>query len=236
MDKPSLPKRKVCKQCKCLFDQKYGRPKKYCSSKCSLEAMKSPRNKPNIKKGSRLRYGPEKKCANCNETFVAYRSTSVVCSKKCFGERRRKTGDWRGVKAWAKKYWSEPKNRLKRAKKLKLITLDGVAREICRLRSGCEATGFHDLQCKGSLHWAHIISRTYHKVRWDEDNCLLLCAAHHIFYTYRHIQWEQFLDQKIGRDKYDELKRRAMVSGKVFKPDVYEKLLIRLNALKSTRS
>ena len=222
---------KKCQRCGEEFEQRYGRPAKYCSPRCHNEAQKDKRSDPSVKKGTRQRYGPVKKCVICGESFVAYRSTALVCSRRCSGKYRSEHKDKKALAKKVKEHWLNPANRLKRAKKLKLATLDAVAREICRFRPGCEAAGFHGLQCKGSLQWAHIVGRTYHKVRWDEDNCFLLCSGHHILYTYRHIEWEEFLDQKIGRDKYEELKRRARAEGKVSRIDVYKRLLRRLEEL-----
>ena len=110
---------------------------------------------------------------------------------------------------------------------MSLSTLDVNARAICRVRGVCEAAGNDGVQCKGSLQWAHIVSRTYHRVRWDEDNCLLLCAAHHFFYGLRHLEWEDFLDRRIGRAKYEELKLRARSGPKTDRLAVYERLLAR---------
>lgn len=119
------------------------------------------------------------------------------------------------------------KQRTKKAKKSslpKLKQLDDLAREACRQRGSCEAAGLDSIRCGGSLQWAHILSRNYHKVRWDSDNCLYLCAAHHTFYTYRPVHWRWFLIMKIGEPKLLDLERRSMSTGKVDRIAILEKL------------
>ena len=110
------------------------------------------------------------------------------------------------------------------ASRIKLKKLDDMARDLCRRRTGCEAKGLDTVKCDGALQWAHILSRIYHKVRWAEDNCLYLCAAHHVFYTFRPLEWREFLKKKIGIEKLEELERRALAEGKVDRLEVYERL------------
>lgn len=55
---------------------------------------------------------------------------------------------------------------------------------------GCRAAGTNSgPTCSGYLQCAHIISRRYRAVRWDEDNAVALCAAHHMFWTHRPLEW-----------------------------------------------
>lgn len=58
-----------------------------------------------------------------------------------------------------------------------------------RARGHCELAGRDAVSCLGNLQTAHIFSRRYHAIRWDEDNALCLCAAHHTFYTHRVELW-----------------------------------------------
>ena len=64
--------------------------------------------------------------------------------------------------------------------------------------------------CAGPKQCAHIVSRTYRSVRWDEDNAFCLCAGAHVFYTHHPIHWEQFVTKRIGADAYADLKTRAL--------------------------
>jgi hypothetical protein len=98
---------------------------------------------------------------------------------------------------------------------------DDLARELCRKRRVCEAhlTPFATneageiTQCSGYLQWAHIVSRTYKWTRWRRDNCFLLCAAHHLFFTYRPVHWERFVVSKMGPKAYERLKLDAYATG-----------------------
>lgn len=111
-----------------------------------------------------------------------------------------------------------------RQKPPKLDKLDKLARELCRRRGKCEAVGAAGVQCSGSLQWAHILSRSYHKVRWDLDNCLFMCAAHHTYYTFRPIEWRRYIISRIGEERLYELEQRAIADGKVDRFAVLQRL------------
>lgn len=70
---------------------------------------------------------------------------------------------------------------------------DNLARDKCRLRGKCEAAGLDALTCKGVLQWCHIVERSELGIRWDEFNCLCMCQAHHLYYTYRPFRWQLFI-------------------------------------------
>lgn len=62
--------------------------------------------------------------------------------------------------------------------------------------------------CKGNLQCAHIMSRRYIALRWDDRNAVPLCMAHHHWFTHRPADWEQWCRDN-GID-WDELRRRAL--------------------------
>lgn len=115
------------------------------------------------------------------------------------------------------------KKKRERIKKRKttLKQCDDLARELCRKRRVCEAhlTKFASsedgeiTQCAGYLQWAHVVSRSYKWTRWRRDNCFLLCAAHHLYFTYRPVHWEKFVVSKMGHTAYERLKRAAYETG-----------------------
>jgi hypothetical protein len=74
---------------------------------------------------------------------------------------------------------------------------------------GCRAYGTNSgPQCSGYLQCAHIISRRYRAVRWDEDNAVTLCAAHHMFWTHRPLEWIVWVN---GQNlDYEGLRWRAL--------------------------
>lgn len=64
-----------------------------------------------------------------------------------------------------------------------------------RLRDGmCRACGDRDptqLQC------AHVWSRSYHAVRYDERNAVALCRADHVRYTHHPLEWQVWVEANI---------------------------------------
>lgn len=53
---------------------------------------------------------------------------------------------------------------------------------------------------------AHIISRRYGSVRFLLGNAVTLCAQHHMFYTHRPLEWDEWVIARIGLAGYNELK------------------------------
>lgn len=219
-------KSKKCHKCGIEFEivgkaVRYQR-KSFCSQACassySWEQKALSRGDSSTVKNGKKFYGPAKTC-KCGEEFIGHWENSQFCSRRCATKFGRK----QNVEKLVKRY----------SVKLKLVTLDAMAREICRKRGSCEAAGEDGLQCSGSLQWAHIVSRTYHKTRWDDDNCLYLCAAHHFFYTNRTIHWKEFLKRKIGLEKLEQIEARAISAGKVDRIEVYKRLKENVDSIRS---
>ena len=55
----------------------------------------------------------------------------------------------------------------------------------------CRAAGYK-LGCSTLLQCAHVVSRRYRSVRWDGDNAVALCAAHHVWFTHHPLEWEDW--------------------------------------------
>lgn len=93
-------------------------------------------------------------------------------------------------------------------------TLDLYAKRICKFRGRC-------LRCKRNfpLEWAHIISRGYHMIRWDLQNCMCLCHFCHYYFTNHPAEFDLFVRAKIGDELYWELRRRASNYSKGARPD-----------------
>ena len=106
-----------------------------------------------------------------------------------------------------------PKRRKKRVSLVKKA--DRLFSVAIRDRDGrCLACGARDnLQC------AHIISRRYTNdgLRWDFQNAVTLCHRDHVFYTYRPLEWESWVDERFP-GRLTRLKRRAL--GPIKKPDL----------------
>jgi 5-methylcytosine-specific restriction endonuclease McrA len=63
--------------------------------------------------------------------------------------------------------------------------------------------------CSGYLQCAHIISRRYRAIRWNEANAMALCQAHHTFWTHRPLEWQVWVFNHRGID-YPRLRWRAL--------------------------
>jgi hypothetical protein len=59
-----------------------------------------------------------------------------------------------------------------------------------RQQGHCVAEGDH----LGYLQCAHIISRCYHNIRWDERNAVCLCARHHSYFTHHPVEWDTWVE------------------------------------------
>ena len=70
---------------------------------------------------------------------------------------------------------------------------DALFSAAVRSRGVCEIAewGLAGPPCSGALQCCHIISRRYRAIRWDEDNALCGCQAHHTYYTHRPLEWEE---------------------------------------------
>jgi hypothetical protein len=114
-----------------------------------------------------------------------------------------------------------------RLKKLLRKDADRLARKRVLARGVCEAAGFDDVACNGSLQWAHIIRRRYLSVRWDDDAANCLCAAHHVYFTHHPLAEERFHIAYLGEENLQALKRRAESANG---PPDYDAILDRLRS------
>lgn len=77
--------------------------------------------------------------------------------------------------------------------------------EIVRRKGQCERCGSEEfLQC------AHIVSRTYSATRTSLDNAFCLCAGCHMYFQKWPIEFGLFTFDKIGKRKYNALKKAAL--------------------------
>ena len=86
--------------------------------------------------------------------------------------------------------------------------LDDLQREYIRLRDKvCRKCGkTFDLQV------AHIFSKGAggKAVRWDEDNVVLLCRKHHLYWAHKEpIEFNDWVKEQLGETKFNNLKLRA---------------------------
>lgn len=67
--------------------------------------------------------------------------------------------------------------------------------------------------CKGPLQCAHIFSRRYEGSRWMRSNAVSLCAGHHVFYTHRPEEWDDWRRAFLA-NQYEYVRGRALYGGK----------------------
>lgn len=82
----------------------------------------------------------------------------------------------------------------------------------------CELAGADSITCNGVLQWAHIFTRSILHMRYEPYNHLILCAGHHLFYTYHPIEWVRVLE----RNYPDRLAIAEANRYKYGKPDYQE--------------
>ena len=85
---------------------------------------------------------------------------------------------------------------------------DIVFSKVIKLRSNyiCEETGeIGNVQC------AHIVSRRYMSTRWDLTNAICLSAKRHLYYTYRPVEWKEYINKRFGKQRLEMLERQALV-------------------------
>jgi len=94
---------------------------------------------------------------------------------------------------------------------------DDLFREIIRIRDNwtCQRTGIK--LNKNNADCAHLFSRDYKRIRWDESNACLLRKGIHK--NWAHVKYEEFRDwfiQRIGQDEFNRLKLRSRVRGTIY--------------------
>lgn len=107
------------------------------------------------------------------------------------------------------------------AAKSKVTTkkLDTLFSKLIRAVGKCHVCGTdQNLQC------CHIISRRYHQTRWDLRNAIAMCRSHHVYYTYRPIEWEIYIEKSFGKKHYLALRDKAQKIGKLDHNQIYEDL------------
>jgi hypothetical protein len=88
--------------------------------------------------------------------------------------------------------------------------LDKLSSQIVRSRGECE-------RCKRKdkpLFCAHIHPRTKYNTRFDLENLLSLCWHCHQWAHLNPIDFSDFVREKLGMKKYDDLRIRANLSAK----------------------
>jgi hypothetical protein len=88
--------------------------------------------------------------------------------------------------------------------------LDTLWSEIIRSRGKCEKCGRTD-----TLAAHHYHRRVKFNTRWDLENGVCLCFYHHIYWAHKDTdESRDWFHDKLGEEKFNNLKIRARISGK----------------------
>lgn len=136
-------------------------------------------------------YGELEDCEHCGMKFFRPRSVkSMLCSASCRAKvKKAKARAARKVSPSAKKTEAD-----------RLFSL------IVRSAGYCQLAVLASDKCKGPLQCAHIYSRSFLAIRWDERNARAGCAGHHLYYTGRPDEWEDWRQDQLPPDVYKALR------------------------------
>lgn len=98
-----------------------------------------------------------------------------------------------------------PKKKKKSDRERLKKQLDDLLSIIIRSKGKCERCGK-----TSPLNTAHIFSRRNLATRWDKDNVLCLCVGCHFWGHQNPILFTEFVMGKIGKEKYEELKKKSI--------------------------
>ena len=113
--------------------------------------------------------------------------------------------------------------------KIKLRYTDGLYRKwrLVRDHFTCQKCGQpYPPDNAGSLEVAHFHSRRHENTRFDEENTLCLCRVrcHQYFDTHR-TEFEAFMLERLGQERYDLLELRAHITKK--RDDASDRLILK---------
>jgi hypothetical protein len=91
----------------------------------------------------------------------------------------------------------------------------------------CEKCGYYEAPPTQRIQCSHYLGRSYKAIRFDDDNCDVLCATcHHVLEDAKQYEYREWKIAKLGQEKHDELWRKANNS-QGEKHSIYE-LMVRL--------
>lgn len=110
-------------------------------------------------------------------------------------------------------------------------TLDRMLSALTRSEGACVNCGSaKNTQC------AHGFSRRYRSARWDRRNVFCLCQKCHMYYTFRPLEWDDWLRERWGEDLYAELRALAQSTEKVDLDAVRDEIAAEIRARGITMS
>ena len=125
--------------------------------------------------------------------------------------------------------WHKAVKKAKTTRKKLRDQLDKLVSKLVRIRAGykCERCGK-----TSPLNTAHIFSRRNLSVRWDMENVLCWCVGCHFWGHQNPILFAEYVKEKLGNEKYEELKRKSVEIKKWTIPEL-EELLKEFKEIKS---
>ena len=109
---------------------------------------------------------------------------------------------------------------------------DVVFSELIKYRDGWRCV---ETKARHNLQTAHVISRSYLATRWNMDNAVTLTAGRHVWYTHNPLEWREFCLKRLGKERYEELEKKARARRKWTVPELkelYAELTDKLEALR----
>jgi len=111
--------------------------------------------------------------------------------------------------------WHKAVKKAKTTRKKLRDQLDKLFSKIIRSKGKCERCGK-----TSPLNTAHIFSRRNLAIRWDKDNVFCLCVACHFWGHQNPILFAEFVKEKLGIRKYEELKKKSQTIKKWTIPEL----------------
>lgn len=107
-----------------------------------------------------------------------------------------------------------PPRKSKRPRRKLLAYADSLWSQIIRRPGACVICGQRE-----RLQGAHGFSRRYHATRHDLRNGFCLCSGHHVYFTHRPLEWDEWLRFEWGTvwnqaGLYEELRFKALANEK----------------------
>jgi hypothetical protein len=104
----------------------------------------------------------------------------------------------------------------KKPNKKRIINrLDKLFSEAIRKAGKCEASGQGQMTCSQQLQAAHIFSRSHKATRWDLENAVCMCSAHHLFWAHKEpYEFMTFVEMKKGKEVLEKLHSKARTIAK----------------------
>lgn len=126
--------------------------------------------------------------------------------------------------------------------KIKRDKKDKVFSDLVRGRAGWCCEFCHTYYLEGDrrgLECSHIVTRSRKGTRWHPSNAFSLCTGHHAYFTGRPLEFTEWVHEKIGREKADEitaLSRQTFKTNKPILEDIYKNLKAEWQRMETLRN